>query len=149
MTDLRAVLRTTLEGDSAFASPLTGGIYDESELPEEGLNPSQTPGAFDLTTGEIKPCAIIHWRDFQPYGPHFEEGSERGYVEIYVYQQTGVDVIETAAKRAVALLNRARMTAADYGLCWLNMVHRSRILRAQELGGARALFVRFEITRVR
>jgi hypothetical protein len=149
VADLRAVFRTTLEGDSAFATPLTGGIYDESELPEEGLTPTLTPGAFDLTTGELKPCAVINWRDFQPFGPHFEEGSERGYVELYIYQQTGVDVIETAAKRAIVLFNRQMLDATDYGLCWLNMVHRSRILRAQELGGARGLFVRFEIFRVR
>src|SRR5512133_2586310 len=132
MTTLRDAFRLALEGDTAFATPLTGGIYDASELPPEFLTPSQTPSAWD-SDGILKPCAVIRWRNEQPFGPHFH--SERTFAEVYVYQVSGTAIVEAAILRAKNLLHRSQLTATDYGLRWLNWVGGGDV-PAPELGNA-------------
>lgn len=147
MSEPRDMFRTTLEGDSDFATPLTGGIYDASELPDQGLTPSQPQEAWDAN-GVLKPSAVIRWRGWSPYGPYNVSGSERGFVEIYLYEVNGVAVLETAANALKALMHRNRMIA-DGATYWFRLIHQTGIVPADEVGGAQSLFCRFSCIRVR
>lgn len=147
MAEPRDTFRTTLEGDSDFADSLTGGIYDATELPNEWLTPSGTPDAWDVN-GVLKPCAVIRWQGWSPHGPYVVTGSERGFVEVYLYQVNGVAVIEAATDALKALMHRNRMIA-DGKTYWFELVHQPGIVPADEVGGAQSMFCRFSCLRVR
>lgn len=83
-------IRTVLEADTALMALLTGGVFDDVEE----ISRQNTPGAFDATTKEIKPCALIKLGVETKAGPHAR--SVRTPVRIYFYQRQGYDVIYPA-----------------------------------------------------
>lgn len=148
MSNLRDAFSGLLSGDTTFSTPLTGGIYDLSDLGPDGLTPSNPACAGAWTSGgSLRPCALLHWRTAQNFGPHFD--AEQAYVELYVYQLSGVAIVEAALLRAKALLHRVQLTASDYGLCWVNALTTRTEIPAPELGGALGGMARFEIHRIR
>lgn len=94
-------LRTTLEADATFTGPLTGGVYDASELGKDGSLPTSV---FD-SRGRIAPCVIIRWRGASP--STISKFTEQRYAELWFYAEgtTGRVAIETAKARAKTLLH--------------------------------------------
>lgn len=83
-------IKTALEANTALMALLTGGIYNDVEE----ISRQNTPGAFDATTKEIKPCALIKLGVETKTGPHAR--SVRTPVRIYFYQRQGYSVIHPA-----------------------------------------------------
>lgn len=144
MAEPRDSFRALLEADSTFADPLTGGIYDASELPEEGLTPTEAPGAWDAY-GVLKPCAVIRWRGSVPVDAYPENGSERRTVEVYVYQQDGIDTVDAAISRLAVLLNRYRLIASGKSYHFKRAGTMGEFV-ADEVGGANAMMARFQVS---
>jgi len=142
--NIRTDIRETLEADTDLTDILTGGIYDASELPMDGLTPSAVPSAY--TGARLKPCAVIRFRnetETQIIGH-----SRRRFFEIYFYQNVGQDQIDLARARCRVLLHRAKQFTTDgengqvYYVTW---VENSGDLVADELNGAAMSFSRHYI----
>jgi hypothetical protein len=131
---------TTLEGDTTLIAILTGGIYDASELPADGLTPTAAPSAFNGV--RVKPCAVIRWRNTT--GTELIGSSKRRFFEIYFYQVAGQDQIEAAMVRCRALLDRAKaFTDEDDQVYYTTWVEDMGDLIAEELDGAAMGFSRY------
>lgn len=139
---IRTDIRETLEGDATLVAILTGGIYDASELPMDGLTPSSAPGAF--TGVRLNPCAVIRFR-----GSNETEiigSSRRRFMEIYFYQQVGMDQIDAAAARCRVLLHHAKQFTTDGGqVYYTTWVDSSGDMVADELDGAAMAFSRYYV----
>ena len=131
---IRAHLRATLEGDATLTGILTGGIYDASELPQDGLTVSAVPGAFD-SLDRVLPCAVIRFREMSETA--ISGHSRRRFAEIYVYQHRGMDLVDAALARCRALLHPHKQFTTDggqvYYTTWVDSVGD---LVADELDGA-------------
>jgi hypothetical protein len=99
-------IKTALEADAALMALLTGGIHIEVEE----ISRQNTPTAFDATTKEIKPCALVKLG--------VESRLQSGYVTavntplvIYFYQRQGYAVIEAAMDLALADLSEQKIGA--------------------------------------
>ena len=92
-------IKTALEADVALMALLTGGIFNDVEE----ISKQNTPGAFDGTTKEIKPCALIKLGVETKAGPHAR--SVRTPFRIYFYQRQGYDVIDPAMELVFDILN--------------------------------------------
>ena len=96
-------IKTALEADVALMALLTGGVFNDVEE----ISRQNTAGAFDSTTKEIKPCALIKLGVETKTGPHAR--SVRTPVRIYFYQRQGYDVIEPAMDLVFNLMNDAQI----------------------------------------
>jgi hypothetical protein len=97
-------IKTALQADAALVALLTGGIFNEVEE----ISRQNTAGAFDATTKELKPCALIK------YGTDTRlrsgiANSVNSPVTIYVYQRQGYDVIEPAMDKIFTDLNEKQI----------------------------------------
>ena len=101
MAVLIDTLRTTLEADATFTGYLTGGVYDASELGEDGSLPASV---FD-SRGRLQPACIIRWKGATP--STISKFTEQRYAELWFYAKgtTGRAVIENAKARAKVLLH--------------------------------------------
>ena len=81
---------TRMEADATLMAILTGGVYVAGALGQGGINRTDTPTAFDSTTGYLKPCALVRQRalvaDLQVNDQIAQVASATQVVEIYVYQ---------------------------------------------------------------
>lgn len=100
---LKEDIQAALQEDETLAGLLTGGIYTGVEE----INRASTPGAFDSTTKELKPCALIKLGTELKTGPYAR--SVNSPVIIYFYQRDGYDAIDPAMERAYDLLNDERI----------------------------------------
>ena len=98
-------IKAALEADLTLAALLTGGIHNNIEEISR-YNPA---AAFDATTKEIKPCALIKVPNEVPTGPYLT--SVRTSFMVYFYQREGYSVIEPAMQRVFADLNEQRIGA--------------------------------------
>lgn len=146
MPTLREVVKNTLEADVILTGILPGGIFDASELPQDGGGASSAPRQSDGV--RINPYAIIRWGNSAGYPPH-KVYAEQGSVEIYFYQDTGYAIIEQAISRVKALLNDVYLEASDRVLAHVSFAFNSREVPADELGGAPCQFSRYSIIHVR
>jgi len=96
-------IKAALEADVALMALLTGGVFNDVEE----ISRQNTAGAFDSTTKEIKPCALIKLGVETKTGPHAR--SVRTPVRIYFYQRQGYDVIEPAMDLVFNLMNDAQI----------------------------------------
>ena len=137
---MRTHIRTRLEADATLIAILTGGIYDASELPEDGLTPAAAPGAYTGT--RLKPCAVIRFRNQNE--TQIVGASKRRFFEIYFYQGVGQSSIDAAAARCRTLLHphaRSKTTAGQvYYTTWMDD---AGDLVADELGGAAMSYSRY------
>lgn len=97
-------IKTALQADAALVALLTGGIFNDVEE----ISRQNTAGAFDATTKEIKPCALIK------YGTdtRLRSGivnSVNSPLTIYFYQRQGYDVIEPAMEIVFDLLSEQKV----------------------------------------
>ncbi len=83
-------IKTVLQADVPLMALLTGGVFNDVEE----ISRQNTAAAFDATTKEIKPCALIKLPNEVPAGPYAR--SVRTAFVIYVLQRSGYAVIEPA-----------------------------------------------------
>lgn len=141
---IRTDIRETLEADATLTGILTGGIYDASELPIDGLTASAVPSAY--TGVRLNPCAVLRFRNETE--TEITGHSRRWFFEIYFYQNVGQDQIDLAKARCRVLLHRAKQFTTDgengqvYYVTW---VENSGDLVADELNGAAMAFSRYYV----
>ncbi|MCA9874532.1 MAG: hypothetical protein H6659_18680 [Ardenticatenaceae bacterium] len=98
-----------LKADSAFSTPLTGGIYAVGVDNVEQISRQDTPDAFDASS-ELLPCALLKLETTTPLGPY--RRSSRQFIVLYVYQQRGHAIVHTALDRAYDLLHKQDVPGA-------------------------------------
>jgi len=96
-------IKTALQADAPLVALLTGSIHNDVEE----INRQDTPSAFDATTKEIKPCALIKIPNEVSAGPYLT--SVRTTAVLYFYQRSGYSVIEPAMAFAFADLNEQQI----------------------------------------
>jgi hypothetical protein len=97
-------IKTALEDDDALMALLTGGIFNDVEE----INRINTPGAFDSTTKELKPCALIKYNTELPLRSGYLS-AVNDPLTIYFYQRQGYAVIEQAMDLAFDDLNEKKI----------------------------------------
>ena len=103
---MKTAIYDLLAADGTLMAALTGGLYaDAVEISRQA-----TAAAYDAN-GELLPCGLLKQETGTPWGPH--EHSGRLYVTLWLYDRDGYMAIETARKRAYALLQRAKLTPSD------------------------------------
>lgn len=117
---LRDELKTALEADTALMALLTGGIHTDIEE----INRQSAPAAFDETTKEILPCALLKVPLEAPAGPYLD--SVRTTVSIYFYQRSGYAVIDPAMTLTLADLNEKRIGTKVWNLEYVTGVYQQR-----------------------
>jgi len=143
MATLRAKVKATLQANAPLVALLTGGILDASVLDFTGEGASQAPREADGVT--LKTHAVIRWGDVSPNGSGLKIGDEAETFEIYVYQDTGFDVIESALIKIKKLLHDSYLVTDDRALAHVIKVFTSGEMPAEELGNAACRFVRFAV----
>ena len=113
-------LKTALSADTALTALLTGGIYNNVEE----ISRQNTAAAFDATTKEIKPCALIKVPNEVPAGPYVR-GVRTTFV-IYVYQRQGYDVIEPALNYIFTDLNDKQVGSHVWNIEYVGAVRQQR-----------------------
>lgn len=113
-------IKAALQADTALMALLTGGVFNNVEE----ISRQNTPGAFDGTTKEIKPCALIKHSTEAPAGPFLT--SVRTIVVIYFYQRQGYAVIEPAMGLAFADLNEKQIGANVWNIEYVGAVYQQR-----------------------
>ncbi len=97
-------IKTALEADTPLAALLTGGIHnDVEEISRQG-----TPTAFDETTMELLPCALIKVGSESRLRSGIPN-SVNTPVTIYFYQRSGYVAIEAAMNLAFTDLNEKKI----------------------------------------
>lgn len=130
---IRADVLATLEADATLTGILTGGIYDSSELPTDGLTRTSAPSAFDGV--RVKPCGLIRWRTMGE--TEIVGHSRRRFFQIFFYQVAGQVQIEAAQDRCRALLHPRKPFTTDGGqVYYTSWVTDVNDLIAEELDGA-------------
>ena len=147
MANLRTTLRQRLEADAALSAILTGGVFDVSELPQDGGGASYVPRETNGVT--IKPHAVIRFGAASVMFEPFKLAAQTQTAEVYVYQSKGYTEIERAHTRIQALLHDAYLTADDTQLAHVSLLYLSPDLRAEELEEAPMRFARYGINLVR
>ena len=97
-------IKTALLADAPLVALLTGGIYNDVEE----ISRQFTPGAFDATTKELKPCALIKYNTELPLRSGYLRAVNDPFT-IYFYQRQGFDVIEQAMDLAFDDLNEKKI----------------------------------------
>lgn len=92
-------VKTALEADATLMALLTGGIHNDVEE----ISRQNTPGAFDATTKEILPCALLKLGVENRLGPYIH--SMQSPMVIYLYERQGYVTIEQAMSRIYGLLH--------------------------------------------
>jgi hypothetical protein len=146
MATIRTALRTLLENDAALGALLTGGVFDASELPQDGGGMSSAPKEANGVT--IRPYAIIRFAASSA-GEAWEHAELRTMVEIYAYQSVGYATIESALARIQLLLHDKYITADDRQIAHFLLVFESRDLMADEIGSAAMRFARYSMASIR
>lgn len=139
---IRAKIKGVLEADTTLTGILTGGIYDASELPQDGLTPEAVPGAYSGV--RLLPCAVIRFStrsETQIVG-----ASKRQFFFIWFYQHVGYDQIELAMARCRALLHPHVQHKTTGGkVIYTTFVDDDADLVADELDGAAMARSRFYV----
>ncbi len=113
-------LKTVLQADTALVALLTGGIHNDVEE----ISRQNTASAFDATTKEIKPCALIKLPNEVPAGPYVR-GVRTTFV-IYVYQRQGYSVIEPAMGYIFNDVNEKQIGTGTWNIEFVNAVYQQR-----------------------
>ena len=113
-------IKTALTADTALMALLTGGVFNGVEE----ISRQNTAAAFDATTKEIKPCALIKLPNEVPAGPYVR--GVRTTVVIYVYQRQGYDVIEPAMAKIFTDVNDKQIGTGTWNIEFVNNVYQQR-----------------------
>jgi hypothetical protein len=152
----RGALLKYLQDDVTLTAIAGGGIYDAEQVDRLGLrlrdivdnaawdDDGENGNGNGNGNGEedgAHVAILIRWRTDTP--TQIRGHSERRFVEIYYYDESGQADIERARARVKALLDRQLIQASDVGL---NMYHYAGGLgefAAEEMGYATAQMDRF------
>jgi hypothetical protein len=119
---------TTLAATDLVSLYLTGGLYKSGDLGKDGITRDSVPAAFD-SNGYLLPCGLIRQRDTVPDGIvldyEVKTQSRIEVIEIYLYQDSGYDVIDDA-KRYIALQLMGTMYADSFEMGLINIIERLR-----------------------
>jgi len=113
-------IKTVLSADTALMALLTGGIHNDVEE----ISRQNTASAFDSTTKEIKPCALIKLPNEVPAGPYVR-GVRTTFI-IYVYQRQGYSVIEPAMGYIFTDVNDKQIGTGTWNIEFVNAVYQQR-----------------------
>jgi len=114
-------IKTALLADAPLVALLTGGIYNDVEE----ISRQNTPGAFDATTKELKPCALIKYNTELPLRSGYLRAVNDPFT-IYFYQRQGFDVIEQAMDLAFNDLNEQKVGTNVWNIEFDIAVHQQR-----------------------
>lgn len=113
-------IKTALSANAPLMALLTGGIHNEVEE----INRQLTPSAFDATTKEIKPCALIK------LGTEFKmQDTTRGVrtpIAIYFYERAGYASIDAAIAMVYELMNDVKIGDNVWNIEFQNIVYQQR-----------------------
>jgi hypothetical protein len=112
---IRDDIAAAIAANAGIMAVLTGGVHKDI------ISRQTTPSAFDATTLELKPCAVVRMETEVPDGPFVH--SVRTPVAIYFYQRTGYDAIEAAMQLVYALLQRSKVGAATFEVRFADQVN--------------------------
>lgn len=137
-----------LRGDAALRAVLTGGIYEDATLGDEGIaDPQVAPDAWN--GGKLKPAAIVRQRaqvpDLGLLDLKRQHASTSQVVEIHLYQAGGSDQMHAAAERIYALL-QGHALANAYQARW---DAETAVIDAPEMSGVRTMRVDYRIYSIR
>lgn len=142
MATLEAATKTLLTGDATLMAILTGGLHDAADMDRDGWtldNVERTP------TGRIKPFGVVRWGSDNPFGPLGNYVAGRRFLNLWLYEDTGLDNIRAAKRRAKTLLHRQYFSTDNEGLVRLKWAGNLGEGVADELGGASCERIRFEV----
>ena len=111
-TTLREAIVSLLSGDATLGTTLTGGVYNRRDLSR-----TATPSAYNTTTGDINPCAVVTMST--PVQEAIKEAAfERDWFQVWLYEAEGNNYanIDIAADRVIALLHRQTVTVSPGGI---------------------------------
>ncbi len=139
-----------LTADPVWQSLITGGTYSAQVLGRMGIvytNPVlASGGAFDGAT--LKPIAFVRTLREEPFpgvrDEVFQAMSTARLVEVYLYQDSGIDIIETALKEAYRIFHDKQF---DWGRVMFAGGVGAR--SSEELSGVFFAVVRFVVYTVR
>lgn len=117
-------IKALLSADATLTGILTGGIYTRHELGKQGLKAdnSLASSAYALDDGfkVLQPCVVIRLRSDVPDGNRFDAQSQTvsssGTLELYFYDESAFETIETARDRAYRLLHAKTNTSIGHSL---------------------------------
>jgi hypothetical protein len=112
---IREDIAAAISGNAAIMALLTGGVHTDI------IGRQTTPSAFDATTLELKPCALVRIETETPVGPIIH--GVRTPVVVYLYQQSGVSVIDAAKDLIYALLHRQKVGARTWEVTFADEVN--------------------------
>jgi len=144
MATLHATVKTMMTGDATLMALLTGGVFDGDSLDFTGEGASEAPREADEVV--LKPHAIIHWDGRSPRGNARKVKGKLEPFEVYVYQDTGFDVIESAILRLCTLFEDKYLSVTDRALAHVTEdSFTSGEIADEAMGNAACKFVRFFI----
>ena len=113
-------IKTVLDADATLLAILTGGVH----VGIMEINRQDAPSAFDATTKEIKPCALIK------LGVENKLGDTRRGVQtpvtVYFYERNGFDSIYAAMDKVFDHLNDAKIGDQTWNIRFSNAVYDQR-----------------------
>lgn len=119
MTELFDLVMTTLTTDVTLTALLTGGVYDEDDVPSRlGITPSDFPDEIRDANGRIKPFAWIVWHESFENRRSEPLDEERQVLDVYVVSDFGYDSIRAAVARVKEIMHRHSWVVSDYKFAW-------------------------------
>ncbi len=108
-----AEVAVILAADATLLALLTGGIYVSATAGPLGITRDTVPAAFDAN-GYLKPAALVKQRNKVTTGDVLDFDakieSARQVVEVWLYQDSGYETLDTAAARVRTLLMGRQLT---------------------------------------
>lgn len=142
MSTMRELFKAVLTNDVTLSGLLSGGVFDAS-ADREGISYDDAPK--QAGTPLIAPFAVIRWRSNQEQAPIVLDAETR-FVELWLYQNQGTDVIDSARARAIKLINRTILVgASDYKSALITHSGDTLDITADELNNASACVCRFQL----
>lgn len=133
MADIYAATKSRLKADATLTA-LVGSAYilDDDDVGRDGLKLSNIKPANQPI---VSPAIYLHWTTETPFSASVLN-AVRGFVEVYIYQDTGYATIELARRRVWELLHQQRVAIDNdylFAFVWAGDVKRQK---DDELGGA-------------
>ena len=146
-SDIKDYLETT--DPTLTTDVLTGGIYDWNETGRLGINGSNAATADAFDGAILQPCALVKFRGWNIGGGIVDEASQTysafGTCEIYLYNESDIDVIEAAANRIITALSEKKV-ATGVTCQWRGQ---SGEMQAEEINGAAMQILYFRLLTVK
>lgn len=118
--------KTRMEADTTLMATLTGGVFTSASVGRDGITRTSAAAAFD-SSGYLKPCALVKQRGLIPdlvvNDQEAGVASATQVVEIWLYQDSGYDSIDTALNRLFVLFHGHSFTDS-FPVEWLGTLDR-------------------------